>query len=66
MSGAMRWRDSGHLERAVATAGSREAFDAAVSMLDGIREWRLAELRISRSGSVTRLIEQAAITTTGS
>ena len=38
MNGAMRWRDSGHLERAVATAGGQEAFDAAVSaMLDDVR-----------------------------
>lgn len=35
MSGVMPWRDSGHLDRAVATAGGQEAFDAAVSaMLD--------------------------------
>jgi hypothetical protein len=35
MSSVSRWRDSGHLERAVTTAGGREAFDAAVAgMLD--------------------------------
>jgi DNA-binding XRE family transcriptional regulator len=49
MSSASRWRDSGHLERAVATAGGQEAFDAAVSaMLDDARGWRLAELRKRR------------------
>jgi hypothetical protein len=49
MSGAMRWRDSGHLERAVATAGGQEAFDSGVSaMLDDARGWRLAELRKRR------------------
>lgn len=49
MSGTMRWRDAGHLERAVATAGGQEAFDAAVSaMLDDARGWRLAELRKQR------------------
>jgi DNA-binding XRE family transcriptional regulator len=49
VSSVSRWRDSGHLERAVATAGGPEAFDAAVSaMLDDARGWRLAELRKRR------------------
>jgi hypothetical protein len=35
MSDVPRWRDSGHLERAVETDGGQEAFDAAVAaMLD--------------------------------
>jgi DNA-binding XRE family transcriptional regulator len=49
VNSASRWRDSGHLERAVATAGGQEAFDAAVAaMLDDARGWRLAELRKRR------------------
>jgi DNA-binding XRE family transcriptional regulator len=49
MSNVSRWRDSGHLDRAVQTAGGQEAFDAAVgAMLDGARGWRLAELRKRR------------------
>ena len=49
MSGVSRWRDSGHLERAVETAGGPEAFDAAVTaMLDDARGWRLAEMRRRR------------------
>jgi hypothetical protein len=45
MSGVSRWRDSGHLERAVETASGQEAFDAAVAaMLDDARGWRLAEM----------------------
>jgi DNA-binding XRE family transcriptional regulator len=49
MTEPRRWRDSGHLERAVQTAGSPEAFDAAVGqMLDQMRGWRLAELRKRR------------------
>jgi hypothetical protein len=49
MSGVSRWRDSGHLERAVETAGGAEAFDAAVTaMLDDARGWRLAEMRKRR------------------
>ena len=49
MSGVSRWRDSGHLERAIETAGGQEAFDVAVSaMLDDARGWRLAEMRKRR------------------
>ena len=49
MSGVSRWRESGHLERAVETAGGQEAFDASVAaMLDDARGWRLAEMRKRR------------------
>src|SRR5690242_4895816 len=49
MSGVSRWRDSDHLERAVETVGSKEAFDAAVAaMLDDACGWRLAEMRRRR------------------
>jgi DNA-binding XRE family transcriptional regulator len=49
MSGVSRWRDSGHLERAVVTAGGQEAFDSAVTvMLEDARGWRLAEMRKRR------------------
>jgi DNA-binding transcriptional regulator YiaG len=49
MSDLQRWRESGHLERAVGTAGGQEAFDAAVSeMLDNAWGWRLAEMRKRR------------------
>jgi DNA-binding XRE family transcriptional regulator len=49
MSGVKRWRETHHLERAVETAGGREAFDAGVgAMLDEARGWRLAELRKRR------------------
>jgi transcriptional regulator with XRE-family HTH domain len=49
MSDVSRWRDSGHLERAVQTAGGQEAFDSAVAaMLDDARGWRLAEMRKRR------------------
>jgi len=49
MSDVSRWRDSGHLERAVRTAGGQEAFDAAVAAtLDDARGWRLAEMRKRR------------------
>ena len=49
MSDVSRWRDSGHLERAVHTASGQDAFNAAVSaMLDDARGWRLAEMRKRR------------------
>ena len=69
MNSESRWRDSGHLERAIATAGGPEAFDAAVAaMLDDARGWRLAEMRKRRGmtqeqvaarmgGSVARLAQ---------
>ena len=49
MNNVSRWRDSGHLERAIKSAGGQEAFDAAVTaMLDDARGWRLAEMRKRR------------------
>ena len=49
MNSVSRWRDSGHLERAVANAGGEEAFAAAVAaMLDDARGWRLSEMRKRR------------------
>jgi DNA-binding XRE family transcriptional regulator len=49
MSSVKRWRDTGHLERAVETAGGQAAFDAGVGeILDQARGWRLAELRKRR------------------
>jgi DNA-binding XRE family transcriptional regulator len=49
MSEVRRWRASGHLERAVETAGGREAFEASLGrMLDEARGWRLADMRKRR------------------
>jgi DNA-binding XRE family transcriptional regulator len=49
MSEVRRWRASGHLERAVETAGGREAFEAGLGrMLDEARGWRLADMRKRR------------------
>ena len=45
MNSVSRWRDSGHLERAVATAGGQEAFDTAIAaMLDDARVRPLAKM----------------------
>jgi DNA-binding XRE family transcriptional regulator len=49
MSEVRRWRESGHLERAIQTAGGREAFEAGLGqMLDEARGWRLADMRKRR------------------
>jgi len=49
MTGARRWRDTHHLERAVETAGGQEVFDAGVErMQDEARGWRLGEMRKRR------------------
>lgn len=43
MGAVRRWRASGHLERAVETAGGQEAFEASLrQMLNEADSWRLA------------------------
>ena len=50
MGEVKRWRETGHLGRAVGTAGGTEAFEEGVGeMLDHARGWRLAELRRRRN-----------------
>lgn len=40
MKNVSRWRDSGHLERAVESAGGQEAFDNALAnMLNDVLRW---------------------------
>lgn len=64
MSELRRWRDSGHLDRAIETAGSREAFDAGVGrMLDEARGWRLAELRRRRGLTQEQVATRMEVTT---
>ena len=61
MTEPRRWRDTGHLERAVETAGGPEAFDAAVEqILTQARGWRLGELR-KRRGLRACLRRRAAL-----
>ena len=53
-----RGRDSGHLERAVATAGGQDTFDTVIAvMLGSSRGRRLAEIRERRG----RTQEQVAV-----
>jgi len=59
MSEPRRWRDSGHLERAVESAGGQEAFDTTVGqMLDQMRGWRLADLRKRRGLTQAQVAER--------
>lgn len=63
MTEAKRWRDSGHLERAVENAGGPEAFDSAVGeILDQARGWRLAELRKRRSMTQEQVADRMGVT----
>lgn len=49
MTSYRRWRDSGHLEKAIELAGGPEAFEAGVRRLeDEAQGWRLAEMRRRR------------------
>ena len=62
MTSVSRWRDSGHLERAVETAGGQEAFDTAVSaMLDEARGWRLAEMRKRRDMTQEQVAQRMGV-----
>ncbi|MFD0518861.1 transcriptional regulator [Paractinoplanes durhamensis] len=62
MSGIERWRDSGHLEKAIESAGGVEAFEASVSkMLDEARGWRLAELRKRREMTQEQVAKRMGI-----
>src|SRR5215471_18263433 len=62
MSNVWRWRDSGHLERAVGTAGGRQAFEASVAaMLDDARGWRLAEMRRRRGMTQEQVAERMGV-----
>jgi hypothetical protein len=41
MTHVRRWRETNHLDRAVNTAGGRDAFDVAIErMLDEARAWQ--------------------------
>src|SRR5215475_14365505 len=62
MTSVSRWRDSGHLERAVETAGGQQAFDTAVSaMLDEARGWRLAEMRKRRDMTQDQVAQRMGV-----
>jgi DNA-binding XRE family transcriptional regulator len=62
MGNVSRWRDSGHLERAVDTAGGEQAFESAVAaMLDDARGWRLAEMRKRRGMTQEQVAERMRV-----
>lgn len=64
MSDVRRWRDTSHLDRAVETAGGRDAFDSAIGrMLDEARGWRLADMRKRRGLTQEQVATRMGITT---
>src|SRR5215475_5352235 len=64
MSGVRRWRDTSHLDRAVDTAGGRDAFDAAIGqMLAEARGWRLGEMRKRRGLTQEQVAERMGVST---
>ncbi|MFF4412543.1 helix-turn-helix domain-containing protein [Streptosporangium sp. NPDC001559] len=62
MSSHRRWRDSGHLERAVETAGGPDRFEAEVQhMCDEAQAWRLADMRRRRGLTQNDVAESMGI-----
>lgn len=62
MSEVRRWRDTGHLDRAIETAGSQDAFDVAIGrMLEETRGWRLAEMRKRRGLTQEQVAERMSV-----
>ncbi|WP_280469546.1 helix-turn-helix domain-containing protein [Nocardia brasiliensis] len=57
-----RWRDTGHLDRAVETARGPEELEGGVEQLqDQARGWRLAELRKRRGLSQRQVAEHMGV-----
>lgn len=64
MSGVRRWRDTSHLDRAIDTAGGRDAFDAAIGqMLDEARGWRLGDMRKRRGLTQEQVAARMGVST---
>ncbi|MDP9848942.1 helix-turn-helix domain-containing protein [Streptosporangium lutulentum] len=62
MSSHRRWRESGHLERAIETAGGPEQFEAEIRHLrDEHQAWRLAEMRKRRGLTQNQVAESMGI-----
>lgn len=64
MSGVKRWRDTDHLDKAIDTAGGREAFDTAIGrMLDEARGWRLGDMRKRRGLTQEQVADRMGVST---
>lgn len=62
MNSYRRWRDSGHLERAVETAGGPQQFeDEVVQLRAEAQGWRLAEMRKRRGLTQIQVAERMGI-----
>ena len=62
MTSYQRWRDSGHLDRAIETAGGPEAFETeAQQLLDEAQGWRLADMRKRRGLTQFQVADRMAV-----
>jgi DNA-binding XRE family transcriptional regulator len=62
MTGTRRWRDSGHLEKAIEYAGGIEKFEEGVQRLkDQARGWRLADMRKRRGMTQAQVAKQMGV-----
>src|SRR3954468_23113637 len=62
MSGVKRWRDSGHYDAAVETAGGEEHFLEGVQRLkDEAQGWRLADMRQRRGMTQAQVAERMGL-----
>jgi DNA-binding XRE family transcriptional regulator len=62
MSGYRRWRESGHLERAVETAGGAERFEQEVRQLgEEAQGWRLTEMRQRRGLTQAQVADRMGV-----
>ncbi|NRQ38363.1 helix-turn-helix transcriptional regulator [Nonomuraea sp. NN258] len=62
MSGYRRWRESGHLERAIESAGGQERFESELQRSRAEAQgWRLAEMRKRRGLTQAQVAERMEI-----
>ncbi|GAA4223210.1 helix-turn-helix transcriptional regulator [Streptosporangium canum] len=62
MTGHRKWRESGHLERAIETAGGVERFEAETRHLrEEAQAWRLAEMRKRRGLTQNQVAESMGV-----
>ncbi|GGL34759.1 helix-turn-helix domain-containing protein [Planomonospora parontospora] len=62
MSNYRRWRESGHLEQAIETAGGPERFETEVQQLRAQAQgWRLSEMRKRRGLTQAQVADRMGI-----
>jgi DNA-binding XRE family transcriptional regulator len=62
MTSYRRWRDTGHLEKAIELAGGPEAFQEGVQRLeDQAQGWRLADMRRRRKLTQAQVAKEMGV-----